>query len=59
MKPCLQRNNNKYDANSQKKRKTKQKYCIKVTFNLEFFTGKIYLKIGGKIKTLPEKQNLR
>ena len=31
----------------------------KITFNLEFFTGKIYLKIGGKIKTLPEKQNLR
>ena len=55
MKPRLQRNNNKYDANSQEKRKTKSKYCIKVTANLEFFTGKIYLKTGGKIRTFPEK----
>ena len=59
MKSYLQRNNNKYDANSQRKKKTKQKYCIKVTANLEFFTGKIYLKNGGKIRTFPEKQNLR
>ena len=55
MKPCLQRNNNTYDANSQKKRKTKQKYCIKVTFNLEWVLQEIPFKMKMKEKTFSDK----